>query len=257
MRRAGVPCAPADVRAVYAALGTNVFELLWTAGRASESPLDRVEIDPVSWATVQPWLDTGRGLVVATAHTGNWDLIACAMAKRLPLTVVTKHLSWRSLDGFWQGLREEQGVRLVDPRGALSAVGAALRAGGVVAFMVDQAPERARGVARFPFLGAEAEHDLTFATIAARYRVPVAVVCGERRREGSHALHVLHIEEPPNRPSRAWVLRTAMTAAGRLDSFVREHPSQWLWLHRRWKRGQDNAPRKNTSTLQRARLEAS
>ena len=257
MTAAGVACASVDVSAVYASLGTNVFELLWAAGRPAAAISDRVAVDPVSWARLQRCLDAGRGLVVATAHTGNWDLLACAMAARAPLTVVTKHLSWRSLDRFWQRLRAQRGVGLADAPGALLQVGAALRNGGVVAFMIDQAPERHRGVTRFPFLGAAADHDMTFATMAARYRAPVAVVCGMRRDDGVHELHVLHIEEPAQTPSRAWVLRVTQRAAEHVDAFVREHPSQWLWLHRRWKRPPVDALRNVASPLETLREEAS
>jgi lauroyl/myristoyl acyltransferase len=31
------------------------------------------------------------------------------------------------------------------------------------------------------------------------------------------------------------VRETTRAIAARLDAFVRAHPDQWLWLHRRWK----------------------
>lgn len=232
--RAGIEAAPRTARGVYASLGTTVFELLWAAGRppASSAALVRVE----GWSEVERALAQGRGLVVATAHTGNWDLAACAVASRLSLTVVTKHLSWRSLDRFWQRLRARRGVDLLDAEGALRHARARLADGGAVAFLIDQAPGRANGIENGPFLGGTADHDATFALVAARCRAPVVLAFPRRRADGTHEVVVRGVLSPPGRPSRAWVRRTTLAAAASLDAFVREQPEQWLWLHRRWKR---------------------
>jgi lauroyl/myristoyl acyltransferase len=50
-------------------------------------------------------LPVGQPVVLATAHTGNWDLLACAAAEQAPLTVVTKHLRRRLALYTWIELR--------------------------------------------------------------------------------------------------------------------------------------------------------
>ena len=61
------------------------------------------------------------------------------------------------------------------------------------------------------------------------------VAAARRDDAGRQVLHVLDVLVPPPRPTRAWVLEATRTATRALDGFVRQHPSQWLWLHRRWK----------------------
>jgi KDO2-lipid IV(A) lauroyltransferase len=184
----------------------------------------------------------GRGVVVATAHTGNWDLTACAAARWLsrelgaPLTVVTKRLSWEALDRYWQRLRAERGVSLVDAQGAATAVRDALVARGVVGLLVDQAPERASGVISLPFFGRPARHDLAPVVLAAKARAPLLLMLGFRTADGLHRLEVVDTLDPADlRGGRdAWEQATLRISAS-LEAFVRAHPEQWLWLHRRWK----------------------
>jgi len=149
--------------------------------------------------------------------------------------VVTKRLSWRALDRYWQRLRAERGVVLLDVKGAAGAVREALTAGGVVALLVDQAPERARGVVTFPFLGAPARHDLGPALLAARSRAPLLAIFGHRGPDGRHRLELGVEIAPEELRAKGGALAATQRIAAALEGFVREHPAQWLWLHRRWK----------------------
>lgn len=234
LSRAGIASPREVADRVYANLGTGVFELLWSAG--SPALRSDVKVRVEGWAAVEGARAMGRGIVVATAHTGNWDLAACAMAKRVPLTVVTKHLSWRSLDRFWQTLRARRGVHLVDPVGAITHARRRLADGAAVVFLIDQAPMRDRGVEVAPFMGSPADHDATFALVAARCRAPIVLAFPVRLADGTHEVQIRGVIEPPRHPSRAWVRETTLMAAKELEGVIREHPDQWLWLHRRWKR---------------------
>jgi KDO2-lipid IV(A) lauroyltransferase len=173
--------------------------------------------------------------VAATAHTANWDLVACEVARRLPLTVLTKRLSVGWLDRLWQRTRARRGIRLAEQGAALKAARRALRRGEVVAMMVDQAPERHRAVTSCPFLGQQAYVDLAPALMALRFRRPLVAAFPVRLAEGSYALHLAGVLRPPQRASRPWAEQAMAQVTRWLDEFVRDHPEQWLWMHRRWK----------------------
>jgi len=251
LQGAGIPAAGV-ARRVYTSLGAGVFELLWLTGRPPEALAACFTMSPEAAAALTRAGSLGRGVVVATAHTGNWDLTACAVARWLsptPLTVVTKRLSWAALDRYWQRLRADRGVTLLDARGAAGGVRAALAAGSVVGLLIDQAPERASGVATFPFLGRPARHDLAPVLLAARARVPILVMVGWRTADGRHRLELVESLEPGElRGGRLASARATARIAAALEGFVREHPEQWLWLHRRWKQGKvGGAPDHETS----------
>jgi len=232
LKRAGFTEAERVARLMYRSLGTGVFELVALALRPRMAAQVRGLAEAVAAVRSKT---AASGVVVATAHTGNWDYTLCALAQHVDVTVITKRLSVSWLDRWWQGLRGERGVRLVQAGSAARVALEALRRGAWVVSMIDQAPERARGVVPVGFLGAVADVDLAPALLALRARAPLVVAFPKRTAEG-HAVELLGVFEPPARAGRAWAESVMGEATRLLEQFVRRHPEQWLWMHRRWKR---------------------
>ncbi len=239
MALAGVARPAERARAMYAALGASALELLWLARRGDEA-VGRVVVDPASAEALAAARAEGRGVVLAASHTGNWDLAACGMAREGELLVVTKRLSLRSVDAFWQSTRAARGVQLTGARGALGRAREVLGRGGAVAMMIDQVPE-GRHAVPVEFLGRAALADRAPAVLAAASGAPLVVSAARRDGRGGHVLHVLAVLRPPPRgaleaqQTRAWVGQATASATRALEGFVLAHPEEWLWLHRRWK----------------------
>lgn len=231
MERAGV--SPLHAGAMYRRLGTSFFELL-SLGGAERDLAAHVALSPETRALWNELARPGRGIVVAASHTGNWDLAAAATATLLgPLTVVTKRLSLGAVDALWQWTRRRYGLSLVPPEGALAAVRPQLARGRAVAMMIDQVPMTRAHALRCTFLGQEAWVDRAPALVAARTGAAFAVTAARRRDDGRQELAILHAERPVRAAS--WVDEATVRATSALDRFVREHPADWLWMHRRWK----------------------
>lgn len=232
--------APSDVaRGMYASLGTGLVELVWLSGRAPDAIVPLAALTPAAERALSEAGELGRGVVLATAHTGNWDLGALALARWLArserrLHVITKRLSVRWLDRYWQGLRAERGVVLVAARGAWRHARQALGAGDVVVVLVDQAPERRSGVRVLPFLGLPARHDLAPVLLAARSGAPLVVGFARRAPDGSHVIDVVDVLGPIAGDEASLLAATERITAA-LERFIRAYPTQWLWLHKRWK----------------------
>jgi KDO2-lipid IV(A) lauroyltransferase len=231
MARASVAEPSRTARAMYASLGRGLVELL---GMAFTAPEKRCS-PAFPWAGIDALAAEPNGAVIATAHTGSWDLVACAVAARTPLTVVTKRLSVGVLDGVWQRLRARRGLRLAEAGTAARDVSRALGRGELVAMLVDQAPERRRGAALVTFLGAPAWVDLAPALCAQRARAPLAVAFPRRLADGTHTVDIVAVLRPPRCPERTWAVEAMTEVTRLLEAFVREQPEQWLWMHRRWK----------------------
>ncbi|WP_394820935.1 lysophospholipid acyltransferase family protein [Pendulispora albinea] len=236
MEAGGIRHPRSSARAMYRSLGTSLFEFLWLAG-GDAARLDAcVRMDERSRRALAEARALGRGIVLAATHTGNWDLAACAMAREGPLLVVTKRLSLRALDHFWQSTRRGYGVRLCEAKGAMNEGRRMLRAGGAVAMMIDQVPVRWQHAVTVSFFGRPAHTDKAPAALAASAGAPLVVAGACRGPEGLHHLCVLDVLFPGEHARRAWIEEATRRSTYALERFVREHPSEWLWLHRRWKR---------------------
>lgn len=218
---------------MYRTLGEGLIDLLALSdeGRRAHA----VELTPRAEIALRSLAD---GAVVASAHTGSWDVVACAMAERLPLSLVTKRLSVGFLDTIWQDVRARRGLSLLHGGGTVRAALGALSEGKVVATMIDQAPRR--GLV-FPFLGQDALHDTTPAVLAHRSRRPFVVALGRRDHRGRHVVDVPLVLSPDG-SARTFVPHATRLASDALGELVRAHPEQWLWLHRRWKGFERAAP---------------
>jgi Kdo2-lipid IVA lauroyltransferase/acyltransferase len=254
MRRAGIDLVPETARRMYGSLGTALFEFLWMVGRRV-SPVfavrltDRAQIAlgrrsrerPVGLPTgrsgeLPAGFPAGRGLVIATAHTGNWDLVACAASQgHMPLTVLTKRLRVQWLDRLWQSERASRSIELLDGEGVFGRAIDSIARGRDVAMMIDQAPERTSAVTEAPFLGEKARCDMMAALLAARTGVNLVLALACRHADGMYVVDVPLVLEPPARATRAWAEQATRVLNAELERFVRANPSQWLWLHRRWK----------------------
>jgi lauroyl/myristoyl acyltransferase len=245
MRRAGIAGAKAEAARMYRALGASLFELLWLAGKRAARASEHARFDPRSQAALDDAIDAaasrGVGIVLAASHTGSWELAAAAIAESRALTAVTKRIHAASIDAFVRDARASRGWDAASGVGALARARRAVKRGGVAALMIDQVPEKRRHGVEVDFLGARALADRAPATLAAETGAPLVVVASARDAKGDQVMRVLAVLSPPERGARGiggigdWIDRATRDAAGALDAFVREHPSQWLWMHRRWR----------------------
>jgi KDO2-lipid IV(A) lauroyltransferase len=231
---------------MYRRLGASALELLWLSARPRARASELAFLDAESRAAFDRARGLGRGVVLAASHTGNWELAAFRVAEETSLLAVTEELHVRGFDGFARRVRKARGV-LVATEGSADVLRARpptrqiarrirdmLRGGGIVAMMIDQVPARRRHALSTNFLGAPAFVTRGPAVLAARSGAPL-LVAAARKASDSHALSVLSVHVPPPRAGHAWVDEVTRDATAALDRFVREHPDEWLWLHRRWK----------------------
>lgn len=239
--RAGLDAPDAVVAGMYRQLGRSIVELLWLAGAPAERAARAVASFAELAATERDVLRAAmaRGpLVIAASHTGNWELGAFALADFLAregrsLAVVVKPIHVRGFQSFCTKVRERFGLTLVAPRGALGAARAHLAAGGVVAMVIDQVPDRAEHGVRVDFLGASALADRAPAALARAVHGTLVVTAVER--EG--AVQRLRVLDVIDATARTTTTAEAMTrrATAALERFVLRAPQDWMWLHRRWR----------------------
>ncbi|MBI3006775.1 MAG: lysophospholipid acyltransferase family protein [candidate division NC10 bacterium] len=180
--------------------------------------------------------ERGRGVVVVTAHFGSWEVLPRAwLLLGEGAAIVTRPLDNPLLEAWIAGIRTAGGNQIIQKRHALRHVVEALRRGGTVAMLIDQNVAREQGVF-VDFFGTLA-CTTTAATLAAR-RTGAALLPAVCPRSAPGRFTVRIGKEIPvavTGDGRRDILATTAEATAVLEGFIREHPEQWFWVHRRWK----------------------
>jgi Kdo2-lipid IVA lauroyltransferase/acyltransferase len=176
-----------------------------------------------------------RGVVVASAHLGAWELLASACGRRgIPMNLVTRALRGQS-NAALQRARKRSGITEIPPKGALATGAAALRRGEVVVNLIDQNMLPKRGVF-VRFFGAWACTTPATTLLAMRSGAPVIVAVAVNLPDGRTRLCVEGPFPLPTLGSVSHRVRAhTQTLVAVVERYVRAEPTQWFWLHRRWK----------------------
>ncbi|NLK18734.1 MAG: lysophospholipid acyltransferase family protein [Synergistaceae bacterium] len=226
----GVTEARRIVRASYANLGRSVAEFISMDGRKAGRFVEFRGEEYLKEA-----LARGRGVVLISAHLGNWELGAAAVAaKGYPMNAIgTDQRDDRITDLIIQS-RAGSGVTTVGKGFDLKAAIRCLKKGEALAILIDQ-DVRDKGVI-IPFLGLPASTPYGPVKMAARLKstlLPVFMI-----RRGSSVYHDLHFLPSPwekGYPEEDESMEEAMTRLNdEISRFIRRYPGQWMWLYPRW-----------------------
>ena len=184
--------------------------------------------------------DRGCGLILTSAHLGNPEFIAQALAPLFDTLIFTEQLEPPAYHEYVHAVRRRAGVRFVpvDPNGVREAV-RHLRAGKVAAALVDR--DVTHSGAAFPFFGERAPMPRGAVELAWLTGAPVIVGFVTRTTPGRYRVTLRAFELPTRRTGsgdrRADLeagMRTVVTA---LEAGIREAPDQWFALSPIWSYG--------------------
>ncbi|WP_043362347.1 lipid A biosynthesis lauroyl acyltransferase [Belnapia sp. F-4-1] len=209
------------------------LERIWDFDPAR--PVGRIEVAPEAIARFEALREDGKPALFFAAHLANWELPAVAAAKHgLPSAVLYRTPNNRAVAADIRALREGIMGRLIaaDVAAPIRMM-EALDEGLHVGMLIDQRFGRGPKV---PFLGRPAAANPLLARLARRFDCPVHGARAIRLPGGRFRLELTEAVELP-RDARGRVEVEAATALLNriVEGWVREHPGQWLWMHRRWR----------------------
>ncbi len=180
----------------------------------------------------QAFID-GKGLIVVTAHVGNWDLAGATLAAMgYPVNAVVDTLEPPRWNDAVQAIRRRLGIKPValedGPRDMLRC----LRRNEILGILIDR-PLTDEGVG-VQFFGAETRVPAGAATLA--LRTGAGVVTAVIVRESNY--YVAHVGPliRPNPTGDRSVDIQALTQQfmDQLESWIRRYPEQWFMFRDMW-----------------------
>lgn len=227
----------------YRHLGLLVVELLRLPSMRPEDLLATCDLR--SMEQLHAVLARGKGVLLLGGHFGNWEMgLAAAARHGYKVQAVVKEIKGALGQHAVSTMRGAHGIQLIPRRKSIHQILKGLKQNAAIVFVLDQNMTADEGVF-VDFFGRPACTMSGLATLAVRNGTPVVPAFFYRDDDlrHHHALILPEIvwESVSDKPEENIRHNTQRYTAA-LEQFIREHPEQWIWMHKRWRTQPPAAP---------------
>lgn len=185
---------------------------------------------------IQKYYKRNNGLILLSGHFGNWEYIALSVSAQIniPFHVVVKSQRNPYVDAYLNKGRTRW-INKVVPLGAtIRKVYSELKAKNIIAMVADQ-----RGPAegmRVNFFRQQSSIYPGPAQLAIKTKAPILYGLAIRSSDYSYKAQIFEIsvENLPEDEEKQ-IQEVSQRHMAFLESVIRKHPEQWLWMHNIWK----------------------
>jgi KDO2-lipid IV(A) lauroyltransferase len=221
-------------RETFKNLGKSFVEIIKVYYGFGGEILDSVDIEGIE--NFNKAKSKGKGILFIAGHCGNWELMAITMSAKLSgVAVVARPINNPYVNKFIESVRQNYGNSVIYKQGALKTVIRTLKNNGCVGILMDQAVIPAEGYV-LDFLGRGAWTTKMPALIAKKTSAAVLPVFLHRTNKRHRMKIYPEAELSKIVDLESAVLEDTKNFSGFIENYIREHPAEWLWIHRRWKR---------------------
>lgn len=177
-----------------------------------------------------------KGLILLSAHFGNWEFIANSVALQInkKLTVVVKPLR-NDFVSEWMNKMRTKWINEVVPLGvSIRQIYSELKNKNIVAMVADQrGPENS---IKLDFFGRKTSVLVGPAVMSLKTGAPMIYGIAIRQKDYSYKTELIEISRenlPDDEEGKIEELSRRHILY--LESVIRQYPEQWLWMHNRWR----------------------
>jgi len=181
-------------------------------------------------------LQEGKGLIIMTAHMGNWELLAGIFGLQgFRGAVVGRRIYYEPYNRWIVGLRRSVGVETIYQDEAVRKIHQHLKAGEIVGLLPDQDMDKVRGIF-VDFFGKPAYTSIAPVKFAMSLGAPMLPAFMVRLPGDRYKLILGKLIRPKMDGDRDAAVRKYTEAWMRsFEEVIRQYPGQWGWMHDRWK----------------------
>jgi len=228
-------------------LALNVFE------NVGKNVTDAVRLKNMKWEKVEritkieglEYFDNaykmGKGVIALTGHIGNFELLGAYFSlKGYKVSVIGRELYDPRLDVLLVKSRESVGMENIPSSASVKQVIKVLRSGRTLGVLADQDSSRVRGVF-VDFFGRPARTPVGPVLLAYKTQSPIVPMAIVQEKDDKYKIIVKEpIELATSGDKEKDIIETTQKYTKVLESIIKEYPSQWLWMHDRWKSKPDS-----------------
>ncbi|MBR2207707.1 MAG: lysophospholipid acyltransferase family protein [Synergistaceae bacterium] len=216
--------------------------LAWTL--AETLALQKNQAQALDWVKVKnekiinDLMRQNHGALLLSGHFGNWELGASWLTQNAikhghKMYVIYQAIHDKDIDEYLIKMREDYGLVMLDKNISVMKISHLLKDGAHIILLNDVSGESRL---RVPFMGVDATNMPGPALMAMLSGCAVVPLCIFRDAPFEHELEIFEPLEFPdikNHEERLNLITLEMNKA--VEKFIRMRPSQWFWLHNRWK----------------------
>jgi KDO2-lipid IV(A) lauroyltransferase len=180
-------------------------------------------------------LERGNGCIILTAHYGNWELLARkSVLMGYKVNVIARDSDDPGMTGIATHIRETAGYRVFDRDQPIIGAFRCLKNNEILGILPDQ---NESGGVFVDFFSRPVATATGPAVLSLRSGAPIVPVFAPRSTDGGYkATAYPAIEFAPTGDWEKDILDLTALVTRAIEREVRANPSQWLWLHDRWKK---------------------
>ncbi len=181
-------------------------------------------------------LQKGKGVLALTCHVGNWELLGGYLAmKGYPVNVVGAPIYDPRLDELVVNNRMQSGMKYIARGAATKAIIKALTNNEIVGLLIDQDTKHVEGVF-VNFLGISAYTPVGPVILAMKTQATIIPLGIHIQKDNTHLIEIDdELELVFTDDEKADRVLNTQKCSDAIEKFVRQYPTQWVWMHRRWK----------------------
>jgi KDO2-lipid IV(A) lauroyltransferase len=221
------------IKGMFQNTGMSLIEVLRFPRIDDDYVKKYIRIEGIEW--IQRGLSKGKGVILLTAHFGNWEMCAlCSAIRGYSLKVIVKTQKFRRLNNLLNHYRKIRGCEVVSKGMGIRQVIKSLRSNEIVGILADQhGGSRGVQVELFGRRVSTPVGPVFFALKTGCEVLPAFII----RENGAH--HRIIVGEPLDLEWSGDTQTDFVTNLRKfhriLESYVLRFPEQWLWMHNRWK----------------------
>ncbi len=213
---------------VFRHFGRTAADFMRAEVRTAKEVLDSMEVE--NQENFKAAVCGEHGVLAITGHFGNWERFGHWMTLQgHPLTVVARDANDSGINLAMARKREAQGVKVLSRGNTIRQIFSCLKANQAVAILPDQNSNEAF----VPFFGKPCGTVLGPAVLHLRTGAPLIPCYCARTGPGKYLAIIRPALELPEEQRTPEGIMFALHAE--LEAVIREYPTQWLWMHDRWK----------------------
>ncbi|MEK6754898.1 MAG: lysophospholipid acyltransferase family protein [Bacteroidota bacterium] len=215
-------------------VGIALSELLWLPRMTHERLRSLVHFDKPE--IIKNTYARGKGILLLTAHFGNWELLAQSIITNLgfPVHVIVKTQANPLVDRVINRRRTRLGSKVIPMETSLREVLKGLREGKAIGIVADQAAPREN--VPIEFFGRMVPTHQGPAVFSLKVGAPLVAIFSVRQPDGSYNALV---HEIPTDDLKEYTQENVVELTRRhtkiTEEYIRKYPDHWMWMHKRWK----------------------